>query len=126
MAVAECEPLHTWGLKLRGRVVALTREHWIQIAAVLLTAAGMIGLSTWHLSDTIRQMEVAQVQANGALASRLAADEARIDSLSTEMNRNYADSAAFQTRMQGANDTIMQALADLKVQLAGKENMRQR
>lgn len=108
------------------RRMTLTREHWIQIAVIVLTGIGMLGTSTWYLSGAINTVQVAQIQQNAVLAQRIATDEARIDAMATEINRDHADSAAFQTEMRSMDATILQSLADLKVQLAGKENMRQR
>ena len=121
-----CEPVHTWGWWSYDRMLALTREHWIQIAVIVLTGVGMLGTSTWYLSGTINAVQVSQIQQNAALAQRVAADEARIDALSTDITHSYANNVAFQSEMRGVNNTMIQALADLKVQLAGKENMRQR
>ena len=145
------EPVHRWGALSRVRVPALNGDRW-QIATLVFTAAVVLGQAIWNLEGSIGGARTDQIQANGTLASKLAADEARldalsnqiqaigalssrisavearIDSLSGEINRDHSENTAFQAEMRSFNETAIQAMADLKVQVgtAIKGNTRQR
>jgi hypothetical protein len=58
--------------------------------------------------------------------AKLATDEERLTYVEKDEAEHYAASLAWQNKVGGQTDTILQALADLKVQLALKANIRER
>jgi hypothetical protein len=102
------------------------------ISGTLMIGGAAVGI-TWHLSDAIDESRRANQIAIASVLDRLSSDEAK---LATDEERltyvekddaeHYAASLAWQNKVGGQTDTILQALADLKVQLALKANIRER
>lgn len=111
----------------------LARE-WIiaivVVATLMLSCGTMLGYTTWYLSTDIEGVREAGMKANSDVLSRLALDEGRIGYLERSSDEHYTDEAAFRSKVAAQLDLMLAQLtslgADLKVGLAGKENLRTR
>jgi flagellar basal body-associated protein FliL len=89
----------------------------ISVVIMIITVGG----ATWHLSSAINDSRYESSQQVSNIAARQSADEERIAALEKTANEHYASESAFETEMRANNTVILQALADLKVQVAIKE-----
>lgn len=85
------------------------------------------------MQDAIDRSQAAMQASIGSLISRLSADEAKIAAdemrlgyVEKDDSDRYAATSAWEAKMDSQNAIILQGLADLKVQLAGKQNVKVR
>lgn len=104
----------------------MNRDHWIQFGAFILCLVAAVVGATAYLSRSIENVEISDLRTNNQMSQRVAADEARIAALEKISTEHYGAETAFMSEMRSFTSTQIQALADLKVELAGKENMRTR
>lgn len=102
----------------------------VVVATLMLSCGTMLGYTTWYLSTDIEGVREAGMKANSDVLSRLALDEGRIGYLERSSDEHYTDEAAFRSKVASQLDLMLSNLnalsADLKVGLAGKENLRTR
>lgn len=102
----------------------------VVVASLMLSCGTMLGYTTWYLSTDIEGVREAGMKANSDVLSRLALDEGRIGYLERSSDEHYTDEAAFRSKVASQLDLMLSNLnalsADLKVGLAGKENLRTR
>lgn len=108
----------------------MTSEHRSQVIVMLvgmfLTGTAMIGSATWYLSSDIDGVREANLKSSSDLLARLSLDEGRISSLERADAERHADDEAFQSDVRAQLALMLNQLSDLKVGLAGKENLRSR
>jgi predicted permease len=117
---------------LRG--LSMTREHWLQVSAILAPIFISILIGTWFLSSQISgvaarldkdEASIAALQAQQAELARLPVAEERITNLGKVESDHYAEETAFRAEMRGALSNVATLLNDLRV-LVGKPQERER
>ena len=119
------DPQHKDAGRAREWIIAI-----VVVATLMLSCGTMLGYTTWYLSTDIEGVREAGMKANSDVLSRLALDEGRIGYLERSSDEHYTDEAAFRSKVASQLDLMLSNLnalsADLKVGLAGKENLRTR
>jgi hypothetical protein len=102
------------------------------VTGTVMIVGAAVG-TTWHLSDAINQSQRASQYAIDSALNRIAADEAKAASVEERLTyvekeeaEHYASDVSRWDKIDSQNAIMLQALADLKVQLATKENIRVR
>jgi len=95
----------------------MTREHWLQIVALAITGGMMIGSATWLLSSQIATVRADSMTALSIISAKVAADEERLNAVEKIEAGHYTDDVAFRTEMRGAISTVINGLADVRVEL---------
>ena len=90
---------------------------WTQIAALAVTAGMMIGSATWLLSTEIGSVRADNMAALSVMSAKVAADEERLNAVEKMEAGHYADDVAFRAEMRGAISTVLNGLADVRVEI---------
>jgi hypothetical protein len=104
----------------------MTREHWTQAAYLALAGIIALGSTTTYIVTRIDTVQMDTLRANDAVSQRLASDEEAIAAIKSDMAEHYADEHAALAEVRAALGTMVNQLADLKVILARKEDLRVR
>lgn len=77
----------------------------------------MIGGATWYLANDIAAGREDAAKTNGIVVARIAADEERINALEKLITARYNDEVAFRQDMRTSLSSMVNGLADLRVEL---------
>lgn len=106
----------TLAMRKIGKVVLVTRDHWVQaIGIVVAIMAGLGAFAGWtlHLHDLEQGAITTMIDRMSKDEERIARNEEKWAALEREALQNYADQQAFQVRVQAGLDRLSDQLTQI-------------